>query len=130
MWFFNAVKLLLLAIINDIYLCRIDSPTTSSNKYLNCTQLFENRFYHELQQINPIKFWNRSIWTLKVISSECQFFIVNNYSCFINIAEHLVSPSSTLSRRSPSRSSRPSYPGISTSTLSLTTRNLRTNVAM
>ena len=36
--------------------CRIDSPTTSSNKYLNCTQLFENRFYHELQQINPIKF--------------------------------------------------------------------------
>ena len=33
--------------------CKIDSQTTSSE---HCTQLFENKFYHELEQINPIKF--------------------------------------------------------------------------
>ena len=73
--------------------CRIGSQTTSPEKYLNCTQLFENKFYHELQQTNPIKFWNPVIWTLKVILSECQFFIIYNCLRFIHIAEVLVNHS-------------------------------------
>ena len=36
--------------------CRIESQTTNPGKYLNCTELFENKFYHELERINPIKF--------------------------------------------------------------------------
>ena len=44
--------------------CKIDSQTTSSEKHLNCTQLFANTFYHELKQNNLNKFWNRFIWTL------------------------------------------------------------------
>ena len=34
-------------------MCKIDSQMTSSE---NCTQLFEKKFYHELERINPIKF--------------------------------------------------------------------------
>ena len=36
--------------------CKIDSQTTSSEKYLNCTQLFDNTFYHELKLNNLNKF--------------------------------------------------------------------------
>ena len=36
--------------------CKIDSQTTSSEKHLNCTQLFANTFYHELKQNNLNKF--------------------------------------------------------------------------
>ena len=36
--------------------CKIDSQTTSSEKHLNCTQLFNNTFYHELKRNNLNKF--------------------------------------------------------------------------
>ena len=36
--------------------CKIDSQTTSSEKHLNCTQLFDNTFYHELKRNNLNKF--------------------------------------------------------------------------
>ena len=36
--------------------CKIESQTTSSEKYLNCTQLIDNTFCHELELTNLIKF--------------------------------------------------------------------------